>query len=61
MPSKSLFEQGAPIIGTQKCSGKRGVRERLKVEFAMNDKELVKTKVFEKRVFEQTAPLKRTK
>ena len=27
VPTKSLFEQEAPKIGTQKCSTKRGVRE----------------------------------
>ena len=30
----------------------------LRVEFALNNRELVKVEVFEKRVFEQTAPLK---
>ena len=30
----------------------------LHVEFAPNNRELVKAEVFEKRVFEQTAPLK---
>ena len=58
MPTKSLFEQEAPKIGTQKCSSKRGVRELLHVEIALNNRELVKAEVFEKRVFEQTAPLK---
>ena len=50
---KSLFEQKAPKIGTQKCSTKRGVREPLHVEFALNNRELVKAEVFE-----QTTPLK---
>ena len=54
MPTKCLFEQEAPKIGTQKCSTKRGVRESLHLEFALNDGELVKAEVFEKRVFEQT-------
>ena len=36
----------------------RGVREPLHVEFALNNRELVKAGVFEERVFEQTAPLK---
>ena len=58
VPTKSLFEQVAPKIGTQKCSTRRGVREPLHVEFALNNRELVKAEVFEKRVFEQTAPLK---
>ena len=57
-PTKSLFEQEAPKIGAQKCSTKRGVREPLHVEFALNNRELVKAEVFEKKVFEQTAPLK---
>ena len=55
---KSLFEQEAPKIGTQKSSTKRGVRESCIVEFAMNNREVVKAEVFEKRVFEQTTPLK---
>ena len=58
VPTKSVFEQEAPTIGTQKCSTKRGVPEPLHVEFALNKKELVKAEVFEKRVFEQTTPLK---
>ena len=58
MPTKSLFEQEAPKIGTQKCSTKRGVQESLHREFALNNRELVKAEVFEKRVFEQTTPLK---
>ena len=58
VPTKSLFEQEAPKTGTQKCSTKRGVREHLNAEFALNGRELVKAEVFEKRVFEQTAPLK---
>ena len=41
MPTKSLFEQEAPEIGTQKCSTKQGVREPLHVEFALNNRELV--------------------
>ena len=57
MPTKNLFEQEAPKIGTQNCSTKRGVREPVHVEFALNNRELVKAEVFEKRVFEQTAPL----
>ena len=61
MPTKSLFEQEAPKIGTHKCSTKRGVREHLNAELALNDRDLVTTKEFEKRVFEQTAPLKRAK
>ena len=56
MPTKSLFEQEAPKIGTQKCSTKRGVQEPLRVEFAVSNRELVKAEVFEKGVFEQTAP-----
>ena len=55
VPTKSLFEQEAPKIGTQKCSTKRGVREPLNAESALNDRELVTTKVFEKRLSEQTA------
>ena len=63
MSTKSLFEQEAPKIGTEKFSTKRGVREPLHVEFALNNRELVKvevfeTRVFETRVFEQTTPLK---
>ena len=61
MPTKSMFEQEAPKIGTQSCSTKRGVREPVHVEFALNNRELVKAIlpiVFEERVFEQTAPLK---
>ena len=57
VPTKSLFEQEPPKIRTQKCSTKRGVREPLHVVFVLNDRELVKAEVFEKRVFEQTAPL----
>ena len=49
MPTKSLFEQEAPKIGTQKCSTKRGVREPSHVEFALNNRELVKAEVFEKK------------
>ena len=37
-----------PQIGTQKCSTKRGLREPLNVEIPLNDRELVKTEVFEK-------------
>ena len=58
MPTKSLFEQEAPKFGTQKCLTKRGVREPLRLEFALNNRQLVKAEVFEKRVFEQTTPLK---
>ena len=58
VPTKSLSEQEAPKIGTQKCSTKRGVREPLHVELALKNRELVKEELFEKRVFEQTAPLK---
>ena len=55
VPTKSLFGQEAPKIGTQKCSTKRGVR---KPSHACRIcPELVKAEVFEKRVFEQTAPL----
>ena len=64
VPSKSMFEQEAPKIGTRKCSTKWGGREPLNVEFALNDKELVTTEVFEKRVFEQmpgVAPANQTK
>ena len=57
MPTKGLFEQEAPKTGTQKCSTKRGVREPLHVEFALNNREFVKAEVFEKRVFEQTTSL----
>ena len=52
MPTKSLFEEEAPNIVTQKCSTKCGVREPLHVEFALKNRELVKAEVFEKRVFE---------
>ena len=48
-------------MGTQKSSTKRGVREPLHVEFALNNRELVEAEVLEERVFEQTAPLKRRK
>ena len=58
MPTKSLFEQEAAKIGTQKCSTKGGVREPLNSEPALNDRELVKTEVFKKRVFEQATPFK---
>ena len=58
VPTKSLFEQEAPKIGTQKCSTKRGVREPVHVELALNNRALVKAEVFEKRVFEQTTPFK---
>ena len=61
VPTKSLSEQEATKVGTQTCSTKRGVREPWNVEFSLNDRELVKTEVFEKRVFEQTTPSKRTK
>ena len=50
---KSLFEQEAPKTGTQKCLTRQGVREPLNVEFALNNSELVKAEVFEKRLFEQ--------
>ena len=36
VPTKCLFEQETPKLGTQKCSTKRGVREPLHVEFALN-------------------------
>ena len=55
------FEQEDPKIGTQNCSTKRGVLEPLFAELALNDKEFVEIEVVEKRVFEQMAPLKRTK
>ena len=57
---KFFFEQEAPKLEprTQKCSTKRGVQEPLHVEFALNNRELVKAEAFEKRVFEQTPPLK---
>ena len=58
VPTKYLFEQEAPKTETQKCSTKRGVREPLYVEFAKNNREMVKAEVFEKRVFEQTTPIK---
>ena len=58
VPTKILFEQEAPKIGTQKCSTKRRVREPLHVEFALNSRELVTAEVFERRVFEQRTPLK---
>ena len=61
VPTESLFEQEAPQVGTQKCSTKRGLREPLHVEFALNNREVVKAEVFEKRVFEQTTPFKRRK
>ena len=50
MPTKSLFEQEAPEIGTQKCSTKRGVRKPLHAEFALNNRELLKAEVLEKKV-----------
>ena len=53
---KMFFKQEAPKIETQKCSTKRGVREPLHVEFALNNRELVKAEAFDKRVFEQTTP-----
>ena len=37
---------------------KRGVRRPLRVEFALKNRKLVKAEVSEKRVFEQTTPLK---
>ena len=58
VPTKSLFKQEVPKIQTQKCLTERGVREPLHVEFALSNRELVKAEVFEKRVFEQTTPLK---
>ena len=61
MLTKSLFEQETPKNGTQKCSTKRGVREPLHLEFALNNRELVKAEVFEKRLFEQTTTLRRRK
>ena len=57
LPTKSLFEQEAPKIGTHKCSTKRSVQEPSHVDFAMNSRELVNTEVFEK-AFRQTTPLK---
>ena len=48
MPAKSLFEQEAPKIGTQKCSTKCGVRGPLHAEFALNNRELVNAEEFEK-------------
>ena len=48
MPTKILFEQEAPKIGTHKCSTKQGVREPLRAEFALNNRELVKATMFEK-------------
>ena len=61
MPTKSLFEQEARKIGTQKCSTKRGVREPLNVDIALNDREPVETEVLKKRVFQQTTPPNLTK
>ena len=55
---KMFVRARGPKIGTQKCSTQRGVREPLHVEVALNNRELVHAEVFEKRVFEQTAPLK---
>ena len=48
VPTKSLFEQEAPKIGTQKCSSKRGVSRILHVEFPQNNRELVKAEVSRK-------------
>ena len=61
MPTKSLFEQEAPKIGTQKCSTKRGVRESLHGEFAMNNREMVKAEVFEKKSVQTNDPIKMKK
>ena len=58
VPTKSLFEQEGPKMGTQKCSTKTRCSRILHVDFALNSRELIKTEVFEKRVFEQTTPLR---
>ena len=55
---KKFVRARGPQIGTQKCSTKRGLRKPLHVEFALYNRESVKAEAFEKRVFEQTAPLK---
>ena len=53
-----VFEQEAPQNRNPDVLDQRGVRESLHVEFALNNRELVKAEVFKKRVFEQRAPLK---
>ena len=58
---KSLFEQEAPEIGTQKRSTKRGVREPLRVEFALNNGELVKAEVFREKSVRANDPIKMKK
>ena len=57
VPSKSLFEQEAPKIERRSVPTKRCVRETLNEELALNDREFVKTEVFEKRAFKQMTPL----
>ena len=56
-----MFQVWSPRQVLRKCSTKRGVREPLHVEFALKNRESAKTEVFEKRVFEQTAPIKMSK
>ena len=55
VPTERFFEQEATKIRTQ--SKKRGVREPLIVECVLNDREWVKTEVFEKTVLEQNGPI----
>ena len=44
---RQITKQEAFRNGTQKCSTKRGVREPLRLEVALNNRELVKAEVFE--------------
>ena len=61
VPTKSLFEQEAPQNWNPEVFEQTRCSRILHVEFPQNNRELVKAEVFEKRVFEQTAPFKRTK
>ena len=61
MPTKSLFEQEAPKLEPRSVRPNEVFENLSNVEFALNDRELAETEVFEKRVFEQVTPIKRTK
>ena len=55
---KKLFEQEAPKIGTQKCSTKPRCSRILHVEFALSNRELVKTEVFQEKSVRANDPIK---
>ena len=44
--NQKIVQARDPKIGTQKCSTKRGVREPLNIELALNQRMGLKTEVF---------------